>query len=118
MLPDCAETQRGRPRPTWNEIWQYIKYISSKRKTGEILSLLLNEVGALVTQDAQKAELPNAFFASVFTAKAGLQESQPPEEREKIWRKEDFPLVEEDWVRDHLGKLDPHRSMGPDGTHP
>ena len=38
--------------------------------------------------------------------------------REKIQRKEEFPLVEEDWVTDHLGKLDPHKSMGPDGMHP
>ncbi|KFV76362.1 RNA-directed DNA polymerase from mobile element jockey, partial [Struthio camelus australis] len=28
------------------------------------------------------------------------------------------PLVEEDWVRDHLSKLDRHKSMGPDGMHP
>ena len=41
-----------------------------------------------------------------------------PQKREKIWRKEDFPLVEEDWVRDHLGKLDSCKSMGPDGMHP
>ncbi|PKU42688.1 rna-directed dna polymerase from mobile element hypothetical protein [Limosa lapponica baueri] len=31
---------------------------------------------------------------------------------------EDSPLIEEDWVRDHSGKLDTHKSMGPDGTHP
>ncbi|KFV78543.1 hypothetical protein N308_15395, partial [Struthio camelus australis] len=28
------------------------------------------------------------------------------------------PLVEEDQLRDHLGKLDTHKSMGPDGMHP
>ncbi|KFV85509.1 hypothetical protein N308_10173, partial [Struthio camelus australis] len=28
------------------------------------------------------------------------------------------PLVEEDQVRDHLGKLDIHKSTGPDGMHP
>ncbi|KFV88061.1 RNA-directed DNA polymerase from mobile element jockey, partial [Struthio camelus australis] len=28
------------------------------------------------------------------------------------------PLVEEDQVRDHLGKLDIHKSMGPDGMRP
>ncbi|KGL85334.1 RNA-directed DNA polymerase from mobile element jockey, partial [Tinamus guttatus] len=26
--------------------------------------------------------------------------------------------VEEDWVREHLRKLDTHKSMGPDGMHP
>ena len=53
----------------------FFKYISSKRKTGETVGLLLNEVGALVMQDAEEAELLNAFFASVFTAKAGPQAS-------------------------------------------
>ncbi|GAB0205041.1 mitochondrial enolase superfamily member 1 [Grus japonensis] len=54
----------------------------------------------------------------VFTAKASPQDSQTLEVREKVWRKEDFPLVEEDQVREHLGKLDTHKSMGPDGMHP
>ncbi|GAB0183643.1 mitochondrial enolase superfamily member 1 [Grus japonensis] len=96
----------------------FFKYISSKRKTRENVGPLLNEVGALVTEDTEKAELPNAAFASVFTAKAGPQESQTLEVREKVWRKEDFPLVEEDQVRDHLRKLDTHKSMSAEGMHP
>ncbi|KGL88008.1 RNA-directed DNA polymerase from mobile element jockey, partial [Charadrius vociferus] len=28
------------------------------------------------------------------------------------------PSVQEDWIRDHLAKLDIHKSMGPDGMHP
>ena len=62
-------------------------------------------------------ELLNAFFASVFTGKAGPQAFQSLEVREKAWRKEDLPLVEEDWVRDHVSNLDTHKSMGPDGMH-
>ncbi|GAB0206875.1 mitochondrial enolase superfamily member 1 [Grus japonensis] len=96
----------------------FFKYISSKRKTRENVGLLLNEVGALVTEDTEKMELLNAFFASVFTAKVGPQETQTLEVGEKVWRKEDFPLVEEDRVREHLGKLNIHKSMGPDGMHP
>ncbi|GAB0184844.1 mitochondrial enolase superfamily member 1 [Grus japonensis] len=96
----------------------FFKYISSKRKPRENVGPLLNKVGALVTEDTEKAELLNAFFASVFTAKVDAQESQTLEVKEKVWRKEDLPLVKEDRVREHPGKPDIHKSMGPDGTHP
>ena len=79
---------------------------------------LLNKEGALATQDAEKVELLNAFFTSVITAKAGPQASQPPEKRGQTGTKEDLPLVEKEWVRDHLCKLDPLKSMDPDGMHP
>ncbi|GAB0202599.1 mitochondrial enolase superfamily member 1 [Grus japonensis] len=61
----------------------FFKYISSKRKTRENVGPLLNEVGALVTEDTEKAELLNAFFALVFTAKVGPQESQTMEGRKE-----------------------------------
>ncbi|GAB0210235.1 mitochondrial enolase superfamily member 1 [Grus japonensis] len=96
----------------------FFKYISSKRKTRENVGPQLNEVGALVMEHTEKAELLNAAFSSVFTAKAGPQESQTLEVGEKVWRKEDLPLVEEDRVRDHFGNLNIHKSMGPDGMHP
>jgi len=51
------------------------KYISSKRKTRDNVGRLLNEVGALVTEDMEKAELLNALFASVF--KVALRYPRP-----------------------------------------
>ena len=96
----------------------FFKYISSKRETRENVDPLLNGVGTLVMKDTENAKLQNVFFASLFTAKASPQESQTQEMREKVWRKEDFLLVEEDRARDHLGKLNTHRFMGPEGMHP
>ncbi|GAB0202578.1 mitochondrial enolase superfamily member 1 [Grus japonensis] len=74
----------------------FFKYISSKRKTKENVGLLLNEVGALVMEDTEKAELLNAFFALVFTAKAGPQETQTlevMESRRGSWRKASVTLA-------------------------
>jgi len=51
----------------------FFKYISSKWKTRENVERLLNEVGVLVMEE--KAQLLNACFASVFTAKASPQET-------------------------------------------
>lgn len=44
-------------------------YVNSKRKTRENVGLLLNEVGPLVMEGTETAELLHTFFASVFTAK-------------------------------------------------
>ncbi|KFO15066.1 hypothetical protein N312_07407, partial [Balearica regulorum gibbericeps] len=45
------------------------RYISDKRRTRENVGPLRNETGELVTQDMEKAEVLNDFFASVFTDK-------------------------------------------------
>ncbi|PKU44100.1 rna-directed dna polymerase from mobile element jockey-like [Limosa lapponica baueri] len=95
----------------------FFKYIGGKRQTRENVGPLLNEMGAMVTEDAEKAELLNAFFASVFAAQASPQESQTLEVTETVWMKEDFPLIEEDQVREQLSKLDICKSMGPGGMH-
>ena len=57
--------------------------------------------------------MPGMPALLVFSVKAGPQESQAPEVREEACREDDFPLVEEDCVRDRLSHLDVHKSMGP-----
>ncbi|KAM6381950.1 uncharacterized protein FN964_003655 [Alca torda] len=94
----------------------FYKYIGSKRKTREVVGPLLNEAGVMVTEDAEKAELLNAFFTSVFSARPSPQESQAL--NKVTGKEEDFPWVEEEQVRDQLDHLDIHKSMGPDGMHP
>ena len=44
----------------------FYKYVNSKRKTRESLHSLLDTGGNMVTSDEEKAEVLNAFFASVF----------------------------------------------------
>ena len=71
--------------------------------TRENVGPLLNEVSALVT-DTEKAELPNALLQSL--PPRPVLCSQTPEGRE-VWRKEDFPLVEEGYVRDYANPWAP-----------
>ncbi|XP_062425881.1 uncharacterized protein LOC134137198 [Rhea pennata] len=94
----------------------FFKCISSKRKTRENVGLLLKGAGALVTRDTEKAVLLNSGNSEILNP-GSPHESRSLEVREKVQRREDFPLVEEDRIRDLLGRLDIHKSMGPDRMH-
>lgn len=75
-------------------------------------------VGVPVMEDAEKTELQNAFWASVFTAEASPRESQTAEVRERAQRREDSPSIEADRVRGRFDKGDARTSTGRDGKHP
>lgn len=77
--------------------------------------MVLNEVGVLITEDTMKAEIPNVFFASAFTATAAPQKSQITKMR--VWGKEDFHLVEEDLIRDCIDIFNTQKSMDADGIY-
>ncbi|XP_030324193.1 uncharacterized protein LOC115600101 [Calypte anna] len=96
----------------------FFKYIASKTNTRGNIGPLRNELGALVTEDIKKAEVLNAFFASVFTPAGFPHEPQIHLAPEVVKIDEEFDMVDEDWVRDQLSNLDIHKSMGPDGMHP
>ena len=59
----------------------------------------------------------NSLFALIFTGKTSLEESHVPETSGKVWSKEHLPAVEKTQVREHLKKLDIHKSMGPGSMH-
>ncbi|CAM4569362.1 unnamed protein product [Caretta caretta] len=93
----------------------FFRYVGNKKKAKESVGPLLNEGGNLVTEDVEKANVLNAFFASVFTNKVSSQTAALGITK---WGRDGQPSVEIEVVRDYLEKLDVHKSMGPDELHP
>ncbi|GAB0181294.1 mitochondrial enolase superfamily member 1 [Grus japonensis] len=73
-------------------------------------------MGDLVTQDMEKAEVLNDFFASVFSGKCLSHTAQVTEGKD--WENAEPPTVGEDQVREYLRNLKVHKSTGPDEMHP
>ncbi|CAM5142384.1 unnamed protein product, partial [Natator depressus] len=92
----------------------FYRYVSNTKKVKERVGPLLNGEGNRVTEDVEKPEVLNAFFASVFKNKVSSQTAALG----SIARGGgDQPSVEKEVVRDYLEKLDEHKSMGPDALH-
>lgn len=96
----------------------FYKYINAKKKGKKNLHSLLDLEGNTVTEDKEKAEDLNAFFASMFNSKVGVQDESPPELGNRVGEQCDALEIHEELVRDLLSHLDTHKSMGPDGIHP
>ena len=91
----------------------FYKYIGDKRKAREYMDPLLNKMGDLITQDMEKAEVLNTFFALIFSNKSKLQESQVPKTR----RIETYSLGGRR-SKEYLSKVDIRKCMDPDRIYP
>ncbi|KAF1590602.1 UNVERIFIED_CONTAM: hypothetical protein FQV16_0005669, partial [Eudyptes robustus] len=97
----------------------FYKYISNKRQAKENLHPLLDAGENTVTKAEEKAEVLNAFFASVFNSKTSCSRgTQSPELEDSHREQNEAPITQGEMVSDLLHHLDTHRPMGPDGIHP
>lgn len=83
-----------------NPIEMFVSVSSMIRERIEKWGPLIKRMGDLITCDSR-----NVFFASVFTSKTGLQESQVSQTRLKGCSRQDTSLVKNDQMREFVSKL-------------
>ncbi|GAB0190611.1 mitochondrial enolase superfamily member 1 [Grus japonensis] len=76
----------------------FYRYVSDKMRTRENVGLPRNEISDLVTQDMEKAEVLNDYFATVFTGKCLSHTAQVTEGKGRDWENAELPTVGEDQV--------------------
>ncbi|GAB0208754.1 mitochondrial enolase superfamily member 1 [Grus japonensis] len=96
----------------------FYRYVSDTRRMRENVGPLWNEMGDLVTQDMEKAEVLTEVFASVSTGKCLSHTAQVTEGKGRDWENAELAAVGEDQVREYLRNLKVHKAMGPDEMHP
>jgi len=81
----------------------FYKYISNKRRVKENPHPLSDAGGNLVTKEEEKAEVLNAFFASVFNSKRSCSpDTQPPEKEDGDGEQKATPKIQGEMVSDLL----------------
>jgi len=76
----------------------FCRYVNDKRKAKENVGPLWKKTGDLVTQGMEKAEVLNAFFASVFTNKCSSHTAQVTDGKGRDWENEEWTTAGEDQV--------------------
>ena len=99
-----------------NEPKQFWRYVKSKTKSVGGVSNLKNEDGVFAKSEAEKAELLNNFFSSVFT-KENLETLPEVTDKEVLSDIEDI-VISESEVLKLLKELDASKAMGPDNINP
>uniref|UniRef100_A0A803SNX3 Reverse transcriptase domain-containing protein n=1 Tax=Anolis carolinensis TaxID=28377 RepID=A0A803SNX3_ANOCA len=94
----------------------FFAYVGRKRKKKEAIGPLQGEDGVMATGDREKAELLNAFFASVFSEKESHLQPQQHGMDEGLG--EIQPQIGKQVVQEHLASLNEFKSPGPDQLHP
>jgi len=96
----------------------FYKYINNKKRAKESLHPLLGAGGNIANKDEEKAEVLNAFFASVFNSQTSYsQGTGTPVLEDREGEQNKPPITQEEAVNDLLGHLNAYKSMGPDGIH-
>ena len=77
----------------------FYKYVNSKKKPKENIYPLMDTEGNVATRDEEKAEVLNAFFASIFNSETSYpQGTLPPELEGKDGEQNIPPMIQEEIV--------------------
>ncbi|PKU39793.1 rna-directed dna polymerase from mobile element jockey-like [Limosa lapponica baueri] len=96
----------------------FCRYAGDKRKTRENVGPLWKEIGDLVIQNMEKAEVLTDFLVLIFTSKCSSHTSQVAVGKGRDWEHEEPPTVGEGQVQDQQWNPKVHRSMIPGEIHP